>query len=42
MAKLRSKGWVFEAPKSGVPFYHFYTLFGRQTLKLFAATPLNV
>ncbi|KAG8533341.1 uncharacterized protein KY384_002124 [Bacidia gigantensis] len=24
---LRSKGWVFEAPKAGVPFYHFYTLY---------------
>ncbi|KAL8874400.1 MAG: hypothetical protein Q9174_000245 [Haloplaca sp. 1 TL-2023] len=24
---LRSKGWVFEAPEAGVPFYHFYTLY---------------
>ncbi|KAL8854558.1 MAG: hypothetical protein Q9221_000593 [Calogaya cf. arnoldii] len=24
---LRSKGWVFEAPDAGVPFYHFYTLY---------------
>ena len=25
---LRSKGWVFEAPEAGAPFYHFYTLYG--------------
>lgn len=25
---LRAKGWVFEAPEAGVPFYHFYTLYG--------------
>lgn len=25
---LRDNGWVFEAPKAGVPFYHFYTLYG--------------
>ncbi|KAL8633576.1 hypothetical protein Q9189_000729 [Teloschistes chrysophthalmus] len=24
---LRDKGWVFEAPDAGVPFYHFYTLY---------------
>ncbi|KAL8698670.1 MAG: hypothetical protein Q9201_006443 [Fulgogasparrea decipioides] len=24
---LRSRGWVFEAPDAGVPFYHFYTLY---------------
>lgn len=24
---LRSKGWVFESPKAGVPFYHFYSLY---------------
>ena len=26
---LRSKGWVFDAPEAGVPFYHFYSLYGR-------------
>lgn len=26
---LRSKGWVFEAPEAGVPFYHFYSLYGQ-------------
>ena len=25
---LRSRGWVFKAPEAGVPFYHFYTLYG--------------
>lgn len=25
---LRKKGWVFDAPEAGVPFYHFYTLYG--------------
>ena len=25
--ELRSKGWIFEAPKAGVPFYHFYSLY---------------
>ncbi|KAL9126481.1 MAG: hypothetical protein Q9217_004480 [Psora testacea] len=27
LPKLRSNGWVFEAPEAGVPFYHFYTLY---------------
>lgn len=25
---LRNKGWVFQAPAAGVPFYHFYVLYG--------------
>jgi len=25
--ELRAKGWVFEAPDAGVPWYHFYTLY---------------
>ena len=29
MPELRSRGWVFEAPEAGVPFYHFYTLYGK-------------
>ena len=29
---LRSKGWVFEAPDAGVPFYHFYGLYGMVTV----------
>ncbi|KAI9844233.1 MAG: hypothetical protein M1837_005739 [Sclerophora amabilis] len=27
LVDLRSKGWVFEAPQAGVPFYHFYSLY---------------
>ena len=29
---LRSRGWVFEAPPADVPFYHFYSLFGKLLL----------
>ena len=29
LPQLRSKGWVFEAPQAGVPFYHFYTLYSK-------------
>lgn len=28
LPQLRNKGWVFEAPEAGVPFYHFYSLYG--------------
>ena len=28
LPELRSSGWVFEAPPTGVPFYHFYSLYG--------------
>lgn len=36
LRELRSRGWVFEAPPAGVPFYHFYTLYGKfiRALKL--------
>ena len=27
MSDLREKGWIFEAPTSGVPWYHFYTMY---------------
>lgn len=27
MPELRERGWVFEAPEAGVPFYHFYTMY---------------
>jgi SulP family sulfate permease len=27
LEKLRSSGWVFEAPEAGVPWYHFYSLY---------------
>ena len=26
---LRDQGWVFELPHAGLPFYHFYTLYGK-------------
>lgn len=28
MDSLRGKGWVFDAPSSSNPWYHFYTLYG--------------
>ena len=28
LPELRAKGWVFDAPEAGVPFYHFYSLYG--------------
>lgn len=28
LSELRNNGWVFPAPKAGVPFYHFYSLYG--------------
>jgi SulP family sulfate permease len=27
--ELRELGWVFNKPAAGVPFYHFYTLYGK-------------
>lgn len=27
LPELREKGWVFEAPPTGVPWYHFYSLY---------------
>lgn len=29
LPELRSRGWVFEAPDADVPFYHFYSLYGK-------------
>lgn len=28
VGQLRDKGWIFAAPEAGVPFYHFYELYG--------------
>ena len=28
LPELRNKGWIFESPEAGVPFYHFYSLYG--------------
>lgn len=36
LPELRSKGWVFEAPDANIPFYHFYSLYGR--LEMLALT----
>lgn len=33
---LRDKGWVFDAPSTSVPWYHFYTLYGE-----FASSTIN-
>lgn len=30
--ELREKGWVFEQPEAGVPWYHFYTLYNFEIL----------
>ena len=40
LPKLRSSGWIFEAPEVDVPFYHFYTLydFGAVDWKALAST----
>lgn len=32
LTELRRKGWVFDAPETGVPFYHFYTLYSKSNL----------
>ncbi|KAL8693015.1 MAG: hypothetical protein Q9218_002072 [Villophora microphyllina] len=29
---LRNRGWVFQAPDAGIPFYHFYSLYGKSSL----------
>jgi sulfate permease, SulP family len=29
LENMRDIGWIFEAPEAGVPFWHFYTLYGR-------------
>lgn len=30
MSDLQAHGWVFAAPESGVPFYHFYSYYGKR------------
>ncbi|KAI9698937.1 MAG: hypothetical protein M1836_003126 [Candelina mexicana] len=40
LGDLRALGWMFPTPDSDVPFYHFYTLYGRSlnhTLRSFKA-----
>jgi len=29
LSDLQDNGWVFAAPKNGVPFYHFYSYYGK-------------
>lgn len=41
LPNLRSKGWVFNAPDAGVPFYHFYTLYG-QLVSVHSTTDLTI
>lgn len=36
MDVLRNSGWVFDAPSSSNPWYHFYTLYGESSLALWA------
>ncbi|KAL8730597.1 MAG: hypothetical protein Q9181_004596 [Wetmoreana brouardii] len=39
---LRSRGWVFEAPDAGVPFYHFYTLYGTLLVRIPQSSSLMI
>ncbi|KAJ6259454.1 hypothetical protein Dda_5091 [Drechslerella dactyloides] len=41
---LRESGWIFDAPTSGVPFWHFYTLYAMFALTFFGIlhVPINV
>lgn len=32
--KVRNAGWIFSAVESGVPFYHFYSYYGKHTFVL--------
>lgn len=34
---LRHKGWIFEQPESGIPFYHFYSYFSMSRVPCFEA-----
>lgn len=34
MDTLHQKGWVFDAPSSNNPWYHFYTLYGRSLKRI--------
>lgn len=36
MDTLHQKGWVFDAPSSNNPWYHFYSLYGESTLFFFS------
>lgn len=34
--KVRDAGWIFSAVESGVPFYHFYTYYGKHSVVISA------
>lgn len=36
---LRNQGWVFDAPSSSNPWYHFYTLYGKWLIKIHLSKP---
>lgn len=38
LPELRRDGWVFPTPKAGVPFYHFYSLYGMSSSQLLNAS----
>ena len=39
---LRDKGWIFQGPPANVPFYHFYTLYGKTAPSHQPALPYTV
>lgn len=39
MDVLRQQGWVFDAPSSSNPWYHFYTLYGKPLSECFLKGP---
>jgi SulP family sulfate permease len=39
MASLHQNGWVFDAPSSNNPWYHFYTLYGKLLSNFLVRTP---
>ena len=42
LPELRSRGWVFDVPKADVPFYHFYSLYGKHIEFLMEDTMLTI
>lgn len=39
IVSLRENGWLFDAPADNVPFWHFYTLYGKKLLNPVALLP---
>ena len=42
LPELRNKGWAFETPEAEVPFYHFYSLYGKVTKPCITVTLICV